>query len=50
MENNQKAISSQISNMIEKLANFTEEKYSYKFVNNKDFYENMGILDFLREV
>ncbi|PZM83797.1 tyrosine--tRNA ligase [Candidatus Gracilibacteria bacterium] len=50
LENNQKAISNQISNMLEKLSTFTKEKYSYKFVNNKDFYENMGILDFLREV
>lgn len=50
LDNNQKAISSQISNMLDKLSNFTEEKYSYKFVNNKTFYENMNFLDFLREV
>lgn len=50
LDNNQKAISSQISTMLDKLWNFTKEKYSYKFVNNKTFYENMNFLDFLREV
>lgn len=50
LDNNQKAISSQISNMLDKLSKFTSEKYFYKFVNNKTFYENMNFLDFLREV
>ena len=50
LDKNVEAISSQISNMLEKLATFTWEKYSYNFVNNKTFYENMGILEFLREV
>lgn len=50
LEKNQKAISWQISNMLEKLSFFTKENYKYNFVNNKDFYENMGILEFLREV
>lgn len=50
LDNNQKSISSQISNMLDKLSKFTSEKYFYKFVNNKTFYENMNFLDFLREV
>jgi tyrosyl-tRNA synthetase len=39
--------------MTEMLANlqaFSGEDFQYNFVNNKDFYENMSYLDFLREV
>jgi tyrosyl-tRNA synthetase len=50
LDNNQKAISSQISEILKKLSSNLGEKFSYNFVNNKDFYENMGYLDFLREV
>ncbi|MBF0913686.1 tyrosine--tRNA ligase [Candidatus Gracilibacteria bacterium] len=50
LDKNIAAISKQISNMLDKLSTFTGEKYSYRFVNNKDFYKDMGILDFLREV
>ena len=50
LDRNVSAISAQISKMLEKLSDFTWEKYSYRFVNNKTFYENMWFLDFLREV
>ena len=50
LDNNQKAISNQISWILETLKNFTDEDYDYWFVNNKDFYKDMWYLDFLREV
>jgi tyrosyl-tRNA synthetase len=50
LNNNQKAISKQISSVLKNLNNFTWEKFDYSFVNNKDFYKNMWYLDFLREV
>lgn len=50
LDNNQKKISSQISWILENLRDFTWENFKYDFVNNKDFYSNMGYLDFLREV
>ncbi len=50
LDNNQKAISNQITWILEKLKNNLKEDFKYDFVNNKDFYKNMGYLDFLREV
>ena len=50
LDKNVAAISGQISGMLEKLSTFTWEKYSYRFINNKDFYKDMNFLDFLREV
>ena len=50
LDNNQKAISNQISNILKNLESFTWDKFEYDFVNNKDFYTNMWYLDFLREV
>lgn len=50
LENNQKAISSQISWILKNLSSFTHSNFKYAFVNNKDFYTNMWYLDFLREV
>lgn len=50
LDKNVASISNQISNMLDKLSTFTKEKYSYRFINNKTFYENMWFLDFLREV
>jgi len=50
LDNNQKAISKQISWVIENLKSFTWEKFDCGFVNNKDFYKDMWYLDFLREV
>jgi len=50
LDNNQKSISLQISDILEQLRKNLGEDFKYDFVNNKDFYENMGYLDFLREV
>lgn len=50
LENNQKAISNQITSIIKNLASFTGEDFKFDFVNNKDFYKDMWYLDFLREV
>ena len=50
LDNNQKAISSQISNIANNLKEFTGNDFQFDFVNNKDFYEWMWYLDFLREV
>ena len=50
LDNNQKAISKQVVEISKNLENFIGQKFNYDFVNNKDFYENMGYLDFLREV
>ncbi len=50
LANNQKAISKQITEILKNLESFTWDKFSYNFVNNKDFYKNMWYLDFLREV
>ncbi len=50
LENNQKSISNQISWVLENLKNFTGNDFKYRFVNNKDFYQDMNYLDFLREV
>ncbi|MDD3794326.1 MAG: tyrosine--tRNA ligase [Candidatus Gracilibacteria bacterium] len=50
LDNNQKKISIQISGILENLKKFTGSEFKYDFVNNKDFYKDMGYLDFLREV
>ena len=50
LDNNQKAISSQISSIANNLKEFTGNDFQFDFVNNKDFYEWMWYLDFLREV
>jgi len=50
LNNNQKAISNQISSILKNLEGFTWKKLEFDFVNNKDFYKDMWYLDFLREV
>jgi len=50
LDNNQKAISSQISWILKNLQKFTWNDFKYDFVNNKDFYTDMWYLDFLREI
>lgn len=50
LDNNQKAISGQISSVLKNLKDFTGENFDFWFVNNKDFYKDMWYLDFLREV
>jgi tyrosyl-tRNA synthetase len=41
LDNNQKAISSQISSITSNLKEFTGEDFKFDFVNNKDFYKDM---------
>lgn len=50
LDNNQRKINIQVSNILEKLKIYTWDNFNYSFVNNKDFYVNMWFLDFLREV
>lgn len=50
LDNNQKMISAQITSIIKNLEKYNLTKFSYDFVNNKDFYVGMWYLDFLREV
>ncbi len=50
LDNNQKAISNQITWILSNLKSFTWEDFKFDFVNNKDFYKDMWYLDFLREV
>ena len=50
LDNNQKLISSQITWILNNLKSFTWSDFKYDFVNNKDFYNDMWYLDFLREV
>lgn len=47
---NDKAISKQITWILDNLKSFTWEDFMFGFVNNKDFYTDMWYLDFLREV
>jgi hypothetical protein len=41
LDNNEKAIANQISNILKNLENFTGTSFKYDFVNNKDFYTDM---------
>ncbi len=50
LDNNQKSISNQITNILENLKKITKSDFKSDFVNNKDFYKDMWYLDFLREV
>lgn len=47
---NEKAIWTQIWNILKNLESFTWDKFEYKVVNNYDFFKNMLFLEFLREV
>lgn len=50
LDDNQKAIESQMWWIFKNLENITGETFDYEVVNNKDFYAWMWFLDFLREV
>ena len=50
LNSHQWAIQGQMTEMLANLQAFSGEDFQYNFVNNKDFYENMSYLDFLREV
>lgn len=50
LANNEKAIRRQFETIIARLEEQTGKKLDYKIVNNKDFYEGVSYLDFLREI
>ena len=50
LKNNEQAIEKQTSAILTNLESFTGEKFQFDFVNNRDFYEGFGYLDFLRDV
>ncbi len=50
LQHNEDAIKKQIWNIFTNLSEMTGEKFDYEVVNNKDFFEGVSYLDFLREV
>ena len=50
LDKNEKSISTQISEILKNLQEFSWENFEFDFVNNKDFYKDMWYLDFLRDV
>lgn len=50
LERNTENLSEQMSNILKNLSGFTGEKFQFDFVNNKDFYDWLSYLDFLRDV
>lgn len=49
LENNQKAIYNQLSNLFKNLEKASWIKFEFEVINNIDFYKNMSILEFLRD-
>ena len=50
LKNNQDWITKQFDLLIKNVGNITWKKLDYEIVNNYDFFKNMNILDFLKEV
>ncbi len=50
LENNAKAIHSQVAEILTRLEQQTDKKLNFKTVNNIDFYNGVSYLDFLRDV
>jgi len=50
LRSNEEAIKKQIWNILTNIEEVTWEKLEYEVVNNYDFFHNMSILEFLREV
>ncbi len=50
LQANQKWIASQFDKLVKNVENITWKKLSYEIVNNYDFFKNMNILTFLKEV
>ena len=50
LQKNASAIHAQIANILARLEQQTGKKLDFKMVNNIDFYQGVGYLDFLREV
>lgn len=47
---NQKAITKQVHDLLENLKKLSGQDFKFKVINNYDFYKNMSVLDFLRNV
>lgn len=47
---NETAIKAQVGHILENLSKLSGINFPFEVYNNKDFYENMNYLDFLREV
>jgi len=50
LQENEDSLKKQISGIFKNLEEITKEKFDYEVVNNKDFFEWVSYLDFLREV
>ncbi|NOZ45020.1 MAG: tyrosine--tRNA ligase [bacterium] len=50
LRHNQDAIMQQIQNLLDNLKELSGQKFSFKVINNYDFYKDMSILEFLRKV
>ncbi len=50
LRNNEKSIRTQIWNILKNIKNITWEKLEYEVINNYDFFKNMSVLKFLRNV
>jgi len=50
LQNNEDSLKKQISGIFANLEEITKEKFDFEVVNNKDFFEWVSYLDFLREV
>ena len=50
LQNNENSLKTQIAWIFKNLEEITKEKFDYEVVNNKDFFEWVSYLDFLREV
>ncbi|MEF2176180.1 MAG: tyrosine--tRNA ligase [Candidatus Absconditabacteria bacterium] len=49
LNNNQKAIYNQLSNLFKNLEKASGIKFEFEVINNIDFYKNMSVLEFLRD-
>ncbi|MDQ7009245.1 MAG: tyrosine--tRNA ligase [Candidatus Gracilibacteria bacterium] len=50
LQHNEDSLKIQIGGIFENLSEITGENFDYEVVNNKDFFEGISYLDFLREV
>lgn len=50
LKHNVEAIASQMQSFFDHLQQLSGHQFDYEVINNKDFYENMSYIDFLRDV
>ena len=50
LRKNEQAIRKQIGHILQNIEKITGQKFKYEVINNYDFFKNMSILDFLRNV